>query len=274
MNRNKTYTVLTVTLFCIFLCSCPRLYAQIKIGANPSLLNNNAALEIESLNKGLLLPRLALNATDSTSPLNSFVAGMFIYNISSVNDVTPGIYYSDGSKWIKINPVTPMSIPAAVWSLSGNSGTASGNNFLGTNDNASLVLKTNNTERLRISANGWVGIGTSSPAAALQVKGQMIIDSLQAGNAATDYVLVANPANGKVKSVPSSGFVTGVQKRVEIVINPGQTLFLTPAIISDINKISLYRNGVLISFTVNNANSIIAEIPSVTGDEIRIIQLL
>lgn len=274
MNRNKTYTILTVTLFYMIICSCPRLFAQVKIGVNPSLLNNNAALEIESLNKGLLLPRLALNATTSTSPLNSFVAGMFIYNISSVNDVTPGIYYSDGSKWIKINPVTSQSTPAAVWSLSGNSGTAPGNNFLGTTDNASLVFKTNNTERLRISANGWVGIGTSSPAAALQVKGQVIIDSLQAGNAATDYILVANPADGRVKSVPSSGFISGVQKRMEIVTSPGQTLFQTPAIISDSNKISLYRNGVLISFSVNNANSIIAEIPCVTGDEIRIIQLL
>jgi hypothetical protein len=36
----------------------------------------------------------------------------------------------------------------------------------------------------------------------------------------------------------------------------------------------LFRNGVLISFTVNGTNSIISEIPCKQGDQIRIIQLL
>lgn len=45
------------------------------------------------------------------------------------------------------------------WSLTGNSGTNSNTNFLGTMDNQDLVLKTNNIERARISKNGAVGIG-------------------------------------------------------------------------------------------------------------------
>jgi hypothetical protein len=49
-----------------------------------------------------------------------------------------------------------------------------------------LVIKTNATERLRITEDGWVGIGTSTPESALHVKGQLIIDSLNAGDLTTD----------------------------------------------------------------------------------------
>ncbi|MEI9956653.1 MAG: hypothetical protein WDM90_10215 [Ferruginibacter sp.] len=54
----------------------------------------------------------------------------------------------------------------------------------------------------------------------------------------------------------------------------GKTIFNTPATITDANKITLYRNGVLISFTVNTSSSITTEVPCAVDDEIRIIQLL
>lgn len=42
----------------------------------------------------------------------------------------------------------------AQWSLTGNAGTTSGTNFLGTTDNQPLVFKINNDEKLKLSANG------------------------------------------------------------------------------------------------------------------------
>ena len=48
-----------------------------------------------------------------------------------------------------------------AWLLSGNSGVTGG--FLGTVDNQPLVFKTNNAERIRITAGGFVGIGTAAP---------------------------------------------------------------------------------------------------------------
>ena len=50
----------------------------------------------------------------------------------------------------------------AQWSLTGNSGTTAGTNFIGTTDNRALVLKTNNSEKMRIFTNGVVGIGLNS----------------------------------------------------------------------------------------------------------------
>lgn len=247
---------------------------QIKIGNNPTQLNVNAVLEMESANKGLLLPRVSLVSTVNAEPMTSFTRGMVVYNTANVNDVTPGIYYCDGVKWLKtaIGGASSASLP--FWSMDGNSFTSPGINFIGTKDFASLRFRTNNIERMSITASGWVGIGTNTPTAALQVKGQVVIDTLTAGNTATDQILVANPADGRVKAVAASSFVTGTQKRLEVVAVNGQTIFATPVLITDINKILLYRNGVLISFVLNNTQSVITEIPCVAGDEIRIIQLL
>ncbi len=52
---------------------------------------------------------------------------------------------------------------ASVWSLSGNSGTSSSSNFIGTTDNQDLVIKTNNSEALRVKASGNIGLGTTTP---------------------------------------------------------------------------------------------------------------
>lgn len=275
MREQHLYKIFSVVIFTTAMCFGQAVSAQIKIGINPTTMNANAVLEIESVNKGLLLPRLALSSTSSPSPMISFTYGMLIYNTATQNDVTPGMYYSDGVKWLKMLAGSFTETPAtSYWRTNGNNGTNAATNFLGTTDNVALRFRTGNIERMSIGANGWVGIGTNAPAAALEVKGEMIIDTILAGNAGTDNILVANPADGKLKSIPSSSFIAGAQKRIEVVVVQGQTIFNTPATITDINKIMLYRNGIQISFTANTTTSIISEIPCVPGDEIRIIQLL
>lgn len=272
MKQQHLHKISPVIIFIIATIYGSSLFAQVKVGNNATNLDANAVLEIESANKGLLLPRLALTSTTSPSPMSSFTRGMLIYNTSVQNDVTPGMYYSDGVKWLKMVAGSFAETPTASWRTTGNDGTNTATHFLGTTDNMGLRFRTGNIERMSIGTNGWVGIGTSSPAAALEVKGQVIIDTLSAGNAATDNILVAN--GGKVKSIPASSFIAGALKRTEVVVTTGQTIFNTPAAITDINKIMLYRNGIQISFTANTTTSIVSEVPCVTGDEIRIIQLL
>ncbi|SEH32654.1 hypothetical protein [Chryseobacterium culicis] len=76
--------------------------AQVGIGlASP---NSNAMLEVSSTNKGLLLPRVALTATNNPAPLSAHVAGMTVYNTATNNSVAanpvyPGEYYNDGTQW-------------------------------------------------------------------------------------------------------------------------------------------------------------------------------
>lgn len=91
------------------------LRGQVTIGSGYEP-NSNALLDLQehsdqSSTKGLLLPRVSLSSTTSFSPLLAHVAGMTVYNTATTNDVTPGYYYNDGIKWIKlfaeVSAVTP-----------------------------------------------------------------------------------------------------------------------------------------------------------------------
>jgi hypothetical protein len=63
------------------------------------------------------------------------------------------------------------SLVTNAWLLTGNAGTNPAVNFLGTTDAQPLVIRTNNTERMRVTANGNVGIGTTAPIHRLDVRG-------------------------------------------------------------------------------------------------------
>ncbi len=62
-----------------------------------------------------------------------------------------------------------MNAAQAQWSLNGNAGT--GTSFLGTTNNFSLRMYTNNTQRMIVDSLGRVGIGTATPINILTVKG-------------------------------------------------------------------------------------------------------
>lgn len=56
------------------------------------------------------------------------------------------------------------------WRTNGN--TPQNTDFLGTSNNSPLIIKTNNTERVRIAPNGFVGVGTANPQYLLDVNGR------------------------------------------------------------------------------------------------------
>ena len=99
------------------LMSFTTLKAQVTIGSlNPP--SNDALLDLKETTtgvstKGLLLPRVALQSTILSNPMTNPEMGMFVYNTATTstgaNDVTPGIYYNDGSKWVKSGDVATPS---------------------------------------------------------------------------------------------------------------------------------------------------------------------
>ncbi|MFN5865845.1 MAG: beta strand repeat-containing protein, partial [Candidatus Kapaibacterium sp.] len=65
---------------------------------------------------------------------------------------------------------TATLIGSTAWALGGNSITDPTTQFLGTTSNQPLVIRTNNTEQVRVSAAGNVGIGTANPSSALEIR--------------------------------------------------------------------------------------------------------
>ncbi len=59
----------------------------------------------------------------------------------------------------------PTGTPGSqnAWSLTGNAGTNPTTNFIGTTDAQDWAVKTNNLERMRVTAAGNIGIGTNNP---------------------------------------------------------------------------------------------------------------
>jgi hypothetical protein len=141
--------------------------AQVGLGTTTP----NGALDINSSTNGLVPPRVALTSTAVAAPVvnpagGALVAGTFVWNTAtagaSPNNVAPGLYYWDGTKWVGF-----AGSPGGLdWSLAGNSGTTAGTNFLGTTDSQDIRFHTNGVERARILSGGTIGINSAGSASA------------------------------------------------------------------------------------------------------------
>ena len=89
------------------------------VGISPTgaiLPNVNAGLDVNFTNQGLLVPRVALTNSTSYLPLGAVhVAGMIVYNTAKVLDVTPGLYFNDGTKWVPVFPKATASGDMLYW---------------------------------------------------------------------------------------------------------------------------------------------------------------
>jgi hypothetical protein len=115
-------------------------------------------------------------------------------------------------------PPTPLP-----WTLTGNNNvTSDGSNFLGTQNNAPLIFKTNSTagggERMRITSDGNVGIGVIGPSAKLSVQSESFIGVRGTSSSNVGVVGESSSLSGVVGTSSSwygvvgfSSFGTGVR---------------------------------------------------------------
>lgn len=127
---------------------------NIGINATGATPDASAILDVSSTTKGMLIPRMT---TADRTAITSPATGLVVYD-TNLNS----FYYYNGTSW------QWLLNSASGWNTTGNASTVAGTNFIGTTDAIDFVTKTNNTERMRVTSGGNVGIGTSAPNAALQ----------------------------------------------------------------------------------------------------------
>jgi hypothetical protein len=149
---------------------------------SPSLPNTASVLELESSNKGLLLPRVSLSNTlvwglSGSAPATG---GMTVYNTNAsmtgaanapVISGGVGVYYWNGNRWVAGTGQQKPQADSTYWALHGNAGLTSTatvggamgtDHFLGTTGASNLTLGTNSVSRMVIGQNGSAHGGTAS----------------------------------------------------------------------------------------------------------------
>jgi hypothetical protein len=175
--------------------------AQTKLGNNPASINSNALLELETSNKGLLLPRVGLSSTTSFAPLTAHVAGMTVYNTATTGTgataVTPGYYYNDGAKWLRIGIANAVANNPTNTRVELSTTSTGGTRAAGT--------------EVTFQDDGKVGIGTASPTANLDVNGTVRVRNL--GTGASGDQVVTTDANGNLRKISLANLVDGSQTK-------------------------------------------------------------
>jgi len=135
--------------------------AQVKVGDNPTTINANSILEMESTNKGMLLPRVALTGTAAPAPLAAHVAGMAVYNTATAGDATPGYYVNNGTAWVKMADATVAEAADSskdAWvENAGNTVVSSGNVGIGT-ATPGAMLDVSTTDNTKIYLSRSIGV--------------------------------------------------------------------------------------------------------------------
>ena len=173
--------------------------AQIKIGDNPTVINSSAIMEIESENKGFLLPRLPLIDVSLPAPLLQHVAGMIVYNTATATGLIPGFYYNDGTKWVGISQSTATGLLSADNGLTNVNGVAK----LGGNLTQPTVLTTTAINTLAIRG---LGVGDT-------VQGDfVVIDQITGGLKIIPYSVIENIISRKVDGNPR--IIPGIKTKI------------------------------------------------------------
>jgi hypothetical protein len=124
------------------------IYAQQNVGIGTNTPNASSLLELNSSNKGLLVPRINLiSETDVVTIVNPVIS-LLLYNTNNTLPEGEGYYFWNGTKWSKL--ATRSNLANLAWGIGGNAGTNTATDFIGTTDDKALVFKTNNIESGKI----------------------------------------------------------------------------------------------------------------------------
>lgn len=280
--------------------------AQNKIGDNPTVIQDGSLLELESLTKGLRLPRIELNDVHAWTLDGTAVSGMLVFN--ETGTAGKGLYYwnTDSVQWVRVvnsaefktllasNTIVLNNSSGNTLTTTVNGVTGQGVNIINSNSlnvsNGQLTSTVNGVESSPavgvltsadngvVATNGNVQMGgalTKPTTLSASAANTLAITGLQDGDLTADSLLVVTPNVGILKKVSSKDLGVNESKTIELATD-GQKVFATPLVITDLKKIQVFRNGISVEFTKVDDTHIELEPQSTcyANDEIKIIQLL
>lgn len=189
---NKKNLLLKAVVFAAVCFSYNGANAQTKIGGAEGSVDSGAFLQLgdNGGTKGLLLPRVALTATDAWGLDGTIVNGMTVYNTatagSGVTAVSPGYYYNDGTKWVRMADAAAVVAPVSnePW-------------FSQATDAGAL----NNTDNVYMMGRTLVGTKTDGVVAKNSTLGQLTVE----GGDASIYGLTVGRGSAGVSSNTAVG---------------------------------------------------------------------
>jgi hypothetical protein len=122
-------------------------------------------LHVSGLTTGVRLEGLSTGGSFITAPSAATDKLLFADAAGDVRALASG---TTGQQLI-LTATGPAWQTTTDWRTTGNAGTVASTNFIGTTDNIDFVTRTNNTEAMRVTNAGRVGIGTAAPATRLDV---------------------------------------------------------------------------------------------------------
>ena len=118
--------MLLVRFFVLAIICCP-IFSHAQVGIGTTNPDPSAKLDISASDKGILIPRVSLTASNAEGPITTPLTGLLVYNAATVTGttgVTPGFYFWDGSGWVKL--ITPsdnaLNVTATVAVANGGTG--------------------------------------------------------------------------------------------------------------------------------------------------------
>ncbi len=133
-----------ILIACLTITGLTKGMAQVAINTDASLPDASAMLDVKAGNKGLLIPRVALNANNDALTVPSPATYLMVINTNALLANGIGLYINLGTpqapNWVKNGGNVAAS---NAWLLNGNAGT-NNTNFLGTTDARPLRFGVNN----------------------------------------------------------------------------------------------------------------------------------
>ena len=181
------------------------LHAQNNVGIGTNAPDGTSVLDVTATEKGMLVPRVSLSATNVTTPIKNSSGlaatttdmpnSLLVFNIATAgaapNDVTPGYYYWDkpNNKWVRLQ--------------------SSVNDWTKSSTISTPAIKTDNQY---ITGNAGIGdFSTTDPLKALHIKhsantGGLLLQNTTGGAGSTTniYFSTYNPATYPVASISAT----------------------------------------------------------------------